>query len=169
MLGGDMSEHTSTNRHGGAGRALLWVAIALTVALLGFVTIFVSQRNPIYSDRDAGGISKFKFIEACKEVLEDTEELTVGAGGQSLPLKTLVEQGSPLKPGDKIHAELEAEPTEIVRAAQLAEGGGWAMTLPTTIAIHSGERVTTLGQLPMQCSHDKKTGKTTAQLALPGQ
>ncbi|MBZ9715167.1 hypothetical protein [Deinococcus multiflagellatus] len=163
-----MSELTSTNRHGGAGRALLWVAIALTVALLGFVTIFVSQRNPIYSDREAGGISKFKFIEACKEVLEDTEALTVSAQGQTIPLKTLVQQGSPLKPGDKLHADLNAESPEIVRAAQLAEEGGWTMTLPVNIAVHSGERVTTLGQLPMQCRHDKRTGKTTAQLGLPG-
>ncbi|MVN88090.1 hypothetical protein GO986_15160 [Deinococcus sp. HMF7620] len=164
-----MSEHTSSNRHGGLGRTLLWVAVVLTVALLSFVMAVTTRSNPIYSDREANGISKYKFIEVCKEALEDNDELTVSAGGQSLPLKTLVEQGSPLKPGDEIHAELEAEPAQVVRAAQPAEGGGWTMTGPVTIAVHSGERVNALGQLPLQCSHDKKTGKTIAQLSLPGQ
>lgn len=90
-----MSKHTTSTSHGGAGRALLWVAIILTVALLGFVTATAVRANPIYSDRDANGISKYKFIEACKEIAEDTEELTVGAMGQAIPLKTLVEQSSP--------------------------------------------------------------------------
>lgn len=169
MLGSDMSKHTTSTSHGGAGRALLWVAILLTVALLGFVTATAVRANPIYSDRDANGISKYKFIEACKEIAEDTEELTVGAMGQAIPLKTLVEQSSPLKAGDELHAGIEAEPAEIIKATQTVEGGGWTLTAPVTIAVHSGERVNTLGQLPMACSHDKKTGKTTATLNLPGQ
>jgi hypothetical protein len=169
MLRGDMSEHTKTTGHGGAGRALLWVAILLSVTLLGFVTATAVRNNPIYSDRDANGISKYKFIEACKELTHDTDELTVGAAGQSIPLKTLIEQSAPLKAGDSIHADLEAEPVEIVRATQTIEGGGWSLTAPATVSVHSGGRVNTLGQLPLQCTHDRETGKTTAQLSLPGQ
>ena len=164
-----MSEHTKTTSHGGAGRALLWVALLLTLTLLGFVTATAVRNNPIYSDREANGISKYKFIEACKELAHDTEELTVGAAGQSIPLKTLIEQSAPLKAGDTIHADLDAEPAEIIKATQTIEGGGWTLTAPATVAVHSGERTNTLGQLPLQCAHDRKTGKTTAQLSLPGQ
>ncbi|ALW87938.1 hypothetical protein AUC44_02675 [Deinococcus actinosclerus] len=169
MLSGDMSKHTTSTSHGGAGRALLWVAILLTVALLGFVTATAVRNNPINSDRVANGVSKYHFIEECKELAHDSEQLTVGAMGQTIPLKTLVEQSSPLKAGDEIHASLEATSAEIVRATQTVEGGGWTLTAPATIAVHNGANVKTLGQLPMACTHDKKTGKTTATLQLPGQ
>ncbi|UBV42895.1 hypothetical protein LAJ19_01300 [Deinococcus taeanensis] len=164
-----MSEHTKSTSHGGAGRALLWVAILLTLALLSFVTATAVRHNPIYSDRDANGISKYRFIEECKEIAEDSEALTVGAMGQTIPLKTLVEQSSPLKTGDELRATLDAEPREIIKATQTVEGGGWTLTAPAAISIHNGARVSTLGQLPMACTHDKKTGKTTATLNLPGQ
>ncbi|WP_291432301.1 hypothetical protein [Deinococcus sp.] len=164
-----MSEHTKTTSHGGAGRALLWVVLLLTLALLGFVTATAVRHNPIYSDREANGISRYRFIENCKELAHDTEELTVGAAGQSIPLKTLIEQSAPLKSGDTIHADLDAEPAQIIKATQTTEGGGWTFTVPATVAVHNGERINILGQLPLQCAHDKKTGKTTAQLSLPGQ
>ncbi|WP_034419259.1 hypothetical protein [Deinococcus frigens] len=163
-----MSELTSNKRHGGLGRALLWVAIVLTVALLGFVTAVAVRSNPIYSDREANGVSKYKFIEQCRELLEDTEKLTVNAQGQAVPLQTLVEQSAPLAKGDELHAELEAEPAQIIRATETIEGGGWTLTAPATISVRNGSRTRALGQLPMQCVHPK--GKETqAQLGLPGQ
>lgn len=168
MLRGDMSELTSNKRHGGLGRALLWVAVVLTVALLGFVTAVAVRSNPIYSDRDANGVSKYRFIEECRELLEDTDELTVGAQGQSIPLRTLVEQSAPLGQGDELRAELEAEPAQIIRATETVEGGGWTLTAPATISVHNGPRARTLGQLPMQCAHAKGQ-ETQAQLQLPGQ
>ncbi len=168
MLRGDMSELTSNKRHGGVGRALLWVAVVLTVALLGFVTAVAVRSNPIYSDRDANGVSKYKFIEECRELLEDTDKLTVGAQGQALPLKALVEQSAPLGKNDELHATLEAEPAQIIRATENIEGGGWTLTAPATIAVHSGSKTRALGQLPMQCAHVKGQ-ETQAQLQLPGQ
>lgn len=168
MLRSDMSELTSNKRHGGLGRTLLWVAIVLTVALLGFVTAVAVRSNPIYSDREANGVSKYKFIEECRELLEDTEKLTVNAQGQAIPLKALVEQGgSPLAQDDAIHATLEAEPAQIIRATENIEGGGWTLTAPATIAVHNGARIRALGQLPMQCTHTKGQ-ETQAQLGLPG-
>ncbi|MDV6375373.1 hypothetical protein [Deinococcus arenicola] len=164
-----MSELTSSKRSGGAGRALLWVAIVLTLALLGFVTAVAVRSNPIYSDREANGVSKYRFIEECRELLEDTEKLTVNAQGQTVPLKVLVEQGgSPLAQGDEIHATLEAEPAQIIRATENVEGGGWTLTAPATIAVHNGSKTRALGQLPMQCAHAKGQ-ETQAQLGLPGQ
>jgi hypothetical protein len=165
-----MSELTSSSRHGGVGRALLWVAVVLTLALLGFVTAVAVRSNPIYSDRAANGVSKYRFIEQCREQLEDTGELTVAAAGQAIPLRTLVEQGgSPLKAGDQLEAALEAEPAQIIRATEPVEGGGWTLNAPATISVQSGGRSRALGQLPMQCVHNRQDGKTVAQLQLPGQ
>ena len=49
------------------------------------------------------------------------------------------------------------------------QGGGWLMTTPATISVTRGGTNQVLGQLPYQCSYDKKAGKTTAQIQLPSQ
>lgn len=172
MLWGDMSEptRTSTPRSGGAGRPLLWLVLLLSLALLSFVTVSAVRANPIYSDRDTHGISKYLFLEECKELVQDTAKLSVGAMGQAVPLKTLVEQSRPLAAGERLGTSLEVESTQLVRAVQTVDAGGWTLSgLPVTINILKGSASTPLGQLPLECRHDKKTGKTTAQLQLPGQ
>ena len=108
---------------------------------------------------DTGSILKLR-----QQILERSSALgqILGAGFRAL--------GSDARcTDDELHAAVEAEPAEIIKATQTVEGGGWTLTAPVTIAVHSGERVNTLGQLPMACTHDKKTGKTTATLQLPGQ
>lgn len=52
--GGDMSELTSSKRHGGAGRTLLWLAILLSLLLLGFVTALSIRANPYVSNVQQG-------------------------------------------------------------------------------------------------------------------
>ena len=164
-----MSELSHPKRRSGAGRIFQWLSLVLTLALLGFVTAVAVRSNPIYSDREANGISKYYFIEECKEIAGNTEELTVSAQGQAVPLKTLVEQSRPLAAGESIRTTLEAESAQIVRGTQTVEGGGWTLTgVPVTISV-VGKSTSTLGQLPMQCAYDKKAGKTTAQLQLPAQ
>ncbi|MBB5379241.1 hypothetical protein HNQ07_004756 [Deinococcus metalli] len=164
-----MSELTQTKSRSGVGRPLLWLALLLSVALLGFVTAVAVRNNPIYSDRDANGISKYRFIEECKEAALDAETLSVGAGGQSIPLKTLVTQSRPLATGEHVATLLDAPAAAVVSGTQPVAGGGWTLAnLPVTINI-VGKTTTALGQLPLQCAYDKKAGKTTAQLQLPGQ
>ncbi len=53
------------------GRVLLWVAILLTLALMVWVTIFTSQRNPYLSDVGRNKISRSQFIEECKAKFDD--------------------------------------------------------------------------------------------------
>ncbi|WP_309572658.1 hypothetical protein [Deinococcus sp.] len=164
-----MSELTQTKSRSGVGRTLLWLALLLTMALLGFVTVTAVRNNPIYSDRDANGISKYRFIEQCKEAAADAETLTVNASGQAVPLKTLVTQSRPLATGERIGSSLDAPAAAVVAGTQSVNGGGWALGgVPVTISV-IGKTTSTLGQLPMQCSYDKKAAKTTAQLQLPGQ
>ncbi|MFC4638936.1 hypothetical protein [Deinococcus hohokamensis] len=160
---------TSSSRRSGAGRLLLWLALLLSVALLGFVVAVTSRANPLQSDRETNGISKYKFLQQCRELAEDAEKLTVSAMGQSIPLKTLVEQGQPLQAGDELHAELDAGSVALVRAVQPVQAGGWSMTTPTTIGVRRNGALQTLGQLPLSCSYSKKEGKVVAQVQLPNQ
>lgn len=158
MLRGDMSELTSSRRHGGAGRTLLWVAIALSVLLLGFVTALSIRANPYYSDAEANGVSKYVFIEECREQLAEARELE--------GLKGVLQQAGQLRQGQTLRAELAAEPGEIVAGTQAAPNGGWTLTGPADIRIEGQTAV--LGQLGMQCVHDKAQGRTVAQLQVPG-
>lgn len=171
-----MSELTSTSTHhsthqSGAGRLLLWLALLLTVALLGFITYSAIRHNPIYSDRELNGISKYHFIESCKELAKDAEKLSVNAGVQAIGLKEFMQQVRPLAAGEKIQTSFEAESTAIVKATQVAPtGGGWVMAgLPVTLSIVTAGKANPLGQLPMQCAYSKADGKTTATLQLPNQ
>lgn len=169
MLGLSMSNQTSSSHRGGVGRPLLWLAILLSLLLLGFVVAVTSRANPLYSDRETHGISKYKFLQECKELTEDSENLTVGAMGQSIPLKTLVSQGQPLGPADHVHAEFKADSVELVEAVQPVQAGGWTMTLPVTIGLTRAGTAQTLGDLPLVCSYSKKEGKVVAQVQLPNQ
>lgn len=159
MLGDDMSELTSSKRHGNVGRTLLWVAILLSVLLLGFVTALSIRANPYYSDVGANGISKFEFLEKCRDGIREAEQLTA--------LRGVLQQGGQLQQGQNLHAELASEPRELVRNAQTAPGGGWTLTGLANISIQGQTAV--LGQLPAQCVYDKAQRRTAAQLQLPGQ
>lgn len=158
MLLPDMSELTSSKRHGNLGRTLLWVAIALSLLLLGLVTALTIRANPYYSDRDANGISKFKFLEACKDQLAEDEQLA--------SLQGLLQQSGQLQAGQRLTAQIAPEPAVLVDSVQTVPGGGWNMTVPADILVNGGG--VPLGQLPFQCAHDKAQNRTTAQLQLPG-
>ena len=76
MLMLKMNSYPTSNQHnkhghGAVGRTLLWVAIILSVALLSFVTLLAIRNNPLYSNAEANGISKYKFIEFCKDKMTD--------------------------------------------------------------------------------------------------
>ncbi|GAA5532371.1 hypothetical protein [Deinococcus aluminii] len=154
-----MSELTSSQRHGNVGRTLLWVAILLSVLLLGFVTALTVRHNPYYSDRAANGISKFRFLEACKEGIGQAEQLTT--------LKSVLQQTGQLQPNQNLRAEIAAEPRQLVQSVQTLPGGGWTLAAPANIGIQGQTAV--LGQLGAQCVYDKAQGRTVAQLQLPGQ
>ena len=47
-------------------RIALWVVIALTLALMVWMSVFTAQRNPYLSDVGRNKISRSVFIEECK-------------------------------------------------------------------------------------------------------
>ncbi|MDB5045642.1 MAG: hypothetical protein JWQ08_1692 [Deinococcus sp.] len=173
MLGGDMSNAFSDRsgpRQGGAGRAVLWVAILLSVALLSLVVAVAVRTNPLASDSTTNGISKYKFLEECKEQLEEADSLNVSLQGQNVPLKTLIEQSSPLAAGEELHVEVASESREWVAAAQTNPEGGWLAASPVLISIHGkNASVRPVGSAGLQCLYSKKDKKTTAQIVPPSQ
>ncbi|UQN07173.1 hypothetical protein [Deinococcus sp. QL22] len=155
---------------GRAGRAVLWVAILLSVALLSFVVAVAVRTNPLASDYTTNGISKYMFLEECKEQLEEADTLNVSLQGQNVPLKSLIEQSSPLAAGETLHVEVEADSREWVASAQPNPEGGWLAGAPVLIAIHGkNASVRPVGSAGLQCLYSKKDRKTTVQIVPPAQ
>jgi hypothetical protein len=84
MLPGKMSQHSSSTQSP-VGRILLWVAIVISLALLGFVTALTIRNNPYLSDAQTNGISKYKFLEGCKEEMQrQLDDFATRPGGLRL-------------------------------------------------------------------------------------
>ena len=76
--------HSSTTRSP-LGRIFLWVAIVLSLALLGFVTALTIRNNPYLSDAQTNGVSKYKFLEGCKnEMQKQLDDFATRPGGLRL-------------------------------------------------------------------------------------
>ena len=90
MLGPSMNNYPASNQHnkhghGAAGRTLLWAAIILSLALLSFITLLAIRNNPLYSDSVTNGISKYKFIEFCKDKMtQQLDEFAKQPGGAAI-------------------------------------------------------------------------------------
>ena len=79
------SNQHNKHGHGAAGRTLLWAAIILSLALLSFITVLAIRNNPLYSDSATNGISKYKFIEFCKDKMtEQLDQFAQQPGGAKI-------------------------------------------------------------------------------------
>lgn len=147
----------SASRPGGTGRVVLWVVLLALALLLGWITWFAIQHNPLYSDVENNGVSKFKFIELCKGKLPEAQKaLATGLGAQPGAPKIL-------------NADLAAEGVALVKAVQEVPKGGWTMTVPASVGAEltnpqSGEKVNQTATIPFRCSVDARTEKVEAQL-----
>lgn len=162
------NSHTKKVQGGGAGRIGLWVALALTVALLGFVTLTAVRHNPLYSDRDAYGISKYKFLNACKEELLHPEKLPVSLGGQgqTTGLGELLTQAQQLQRGERPGVQVLSTPAQTVSSVQSipAEGNAprrWGLSVPALLVAEraatgtAGTNTRPLAQATVQCLYDR--------------
>lgn len=162
-----MSELTATRNTDRSGRPVVWVLTLLSLLLLGFVTYASIKHNPLYSDRDAYGISKYRFIETCKESLHDADNLTLSFQGQPVKLSELITSSGQLHQGEHVVVKSTGTSSQLVQGVQHVDTGKIGLISPVTIAAASNdgsERV--LGQASMQCLHDKATGKTDVSLSV---
>ena len=114
---------------------MLWAVLLLTLALLGWLSYFTVQHNPYQTYAVYNGISKFKFVEECKEQLQ----------------AQLDQAPQPL------HYRLVKAPQDFLQEVAQAPGGGWQWVSNIEIGA-TGQPGTQ--QLPFACQYDKKAGKT---------
>lgn len=50
----------------------MWLTMALGLVALLALSALAQNHNPLYSDVDTNGISKYKFIEGCREAINET-------------------------------------------------------------------------------------------------
>ncbi|MFC6591598.1 hypothetical protein ACFP81_05930 [Deinococcus lacus] len=148
-----MNEHTS---HGGnSARTLLWVVLALAAAALAYVTVFLAiPNNPLYSDRDAHGVSKYQFIEQCQDVVASAPEI------QNLR-SSLVESGQ-IQPGQDLHTSVALPSRDFVRGVQVLPQASWAVVTPVYVTPEGQDAP--IMQIMARCTYDKAAGQTVAEL-----
>lgn len=148
----DMIEDTNINtKGGGGGRVLLWLSILIGFGLLSFVTATAIQNNPFVA---SSGISKWKFIEKCKEATHHPEKLIVANG------KTLKEvTAKQMKKGDQLYVHLLATPQETVKGARAVDPGKWAWTSPMEVGVVRGGAKETFGSGNAMCIYEHKEKK----------
>lgn len=152
----------SNDRTGNA----FWVFLGILAILLGIVTASAIKHNPLYSDRDAYGISKYKFIQDCKEELQRPDDLTLNLQGQPTKLGDLLAQSKQLKPGEKVVVTPNATPSDLVNHTQKVDDGKIGLAAPVLIGAQSSDGQRPLAQATMQCVHDRATGKTEVMLGV---
>lgn len=150
--------HQVSPSSGGAGRTALWVVLALTVLLLGYVTAVAARANPIYSDRDAYGISKYRLIEECREHLFEPDNLPLTlAPGQSQPLAKTMQDMRALNAGQKLLVESTAQPKAIDDGVLPDANGNLNFSMPVMVKISDTASgfVKPFAPLMLQCSYNK--------------
>lgn len=130
---------------------MLWLSILIGCGLLSFVTATAVQNNPIVA---SSGISKWKFIEKCKEATHHPEKLTVMNG------KTLKEvTAKEIQKGDHLYVHLLATPQETVKGARAVDPGKWAWTSPMEVGFVRDGAKNVLGSGSAMCVYEHKKEK----------
>lgn len=167
-----MSNSSSSSPSGSTGRTLLWIALALTVLLLGWVTATAARANPLYSDRGAYGVSKYHFIELCREELRAPNELPLMLGpGQTQTLLEAVKSTGEMHDNETLEVATNAAPAQIDQAVRPNQNNQLQLQLPVMIGFkNQAGAVRPLVPVNMQCTYDKtKVGKDRVQVMLtPG-
>lgn len=164
-----MSEHTNPSVVNKSSRPLVGILTLLGLLLLGVVTAAAIRHNPLYSDREAYGISKYQFIETCKEHLDHPADLTLGVPGQKVKLADLTNQlkttGS-LKAGEHLNVRTNANSATLVNGVQHVDTGKIGLIIPVLIEADSGDQQRVLGPANLQCVHDKAKNTTETTLSV---
>lgn len=150
--------HQVSPSSGGVGRTALWVTLALTVLLLGYVMAVATRANPIYSDRNAYGISKYRLIEECREHLFEPDNLPLTLGpGQTQSLTATMQSMQALKAGQKLLVESTAEPKAIDDGVLPDANGNLNFSMPVMVKIRDTASgfVKPFAPLMLQCSYNK--------------
>lgn len=164
---------------GDFSRGLLLSAFIIAFLLLGFVVATAVRNNPLYSDRDTYGLSKYKFIELCKKELDHPENIMLPQGGGNI-VEALKGQG--MLDGDKkVKLDTSAIDAKVLvdgavgvevdtgrkLAGKAVQEKVWQMSIPTELQIIDGAKKNILTTLPFTCQGKRENGKNTVTVSLP--
>lgn len=139
---------SSSHAKNDSGRVVLWVALAGAAALLGYLTLGLAiPNNPLYSDRDAMGISKYKFIDACTHAATHEHP-------QLMNLQQDLISGGHLPKEERLHPTLAVSSTELVRNTTAAGENGKSWKLVAPMHVRSELNGSRLFDMNMDCSYD---------------
>lgn len=165
-----MSEQTSSRPVRPSSQPLVWILGLLSLLLLGIVTAAAVSHNPLYSDRDAYGVSTYHFIEQCKEEMQRPENVKVGPvfPGQpdqrkSLPeyLRSNPQQQLPagadifLRPGNS---------SALVGGIQHPSAGAIQLKTPASVGYHLGGQEYLVAQAPVTCDYNAQTRRAEVSI-----
>lgn len=151
-----MNEHT-TKSSPGSGRTALWVVLALALAALAYLTLGLAiPNNPLYSDRDANGISKYRFLEHCQEQIEASPEME--------QIRSALVSQNMLGADDGIYSDIALKSPELVERISVSNqpGQSWMMAVP--VQIRSELTHQPLLNIYSQCYYDTGAGQTVVTL-----
>lgn len=151
-----MNGHTTTSS-GGSGRTALWIVLALALAALAYLTLGLAiPNNPLYSDRDAHGISKYQFLERCQEQIAESEQM--GEIRRALVAQNMLGED------DSIHSEMLLESEELVSGIGLSTEPGQSWTMAAPILLRSELTHKPLLQVYSQCFYDREAEQAVVTL-----
>lgn len=147
-----------------AGSSFLVFLLVLGL-LLGIVTAYAIKYNPLYSDRETYGISKYAFIEQCKEKLLETDELDLSIQGQIMKLGKVLENSKQLRAGEHAGVYISGPSKDLVAGVQPLDAGKLGLIAPVKIVAERAQEQRVLAPATMQCLHEKGQG-VTVQLGI---
>lgn len=162
-----MSEYPQRRATSTPGSAFFLFLLVLA-ALFGIVTAYAIRSNPLHSDRSAYGISKYAFIEQCKEQLHDADTLPLLLPGQSKTLGEALKEAGQLQPGEHAAVRLSASSQAIVSGVQEVQMGEntkqLGLSAPATILLVKNGEERPLVPINMRCLYNQQLRKAEVQL-----
>ena len=160
-----MSETNVKRATGNAGSSFFIFLLALAL-LLGVVTAYAIKYNPLYSNRDTYGISKYMFIEECKTKLHNASNLDLSMQGQSMKLGEVLQQANQIRAGESIRVYTSAPSRDIVNGVQGLDDNNLGLATPVNIVAQKGTEQRILAPASLQCMYDKTKKETQVQLLI---
>ncbi|ADY27025.1 hypothetical protein Deipr_1893 [Deinococcus proteolyticus MRP] len=152
-----MNEHTTKSSPGGSGRTALWAVLALALAALAYLTLGLAiPNNPLYSDRDANGISKYQFLERCQEQMAEAPQMS--------EIRSALVAQNVLGEDDGIHSEMLLDSAELVDSIRVSNEPGQSWTLAAPVLMRSQLTNEPLLQAYSRCHYDREAGQAVVTL-----
>lgn len=154
-----MSEPTVKRAATGQAGSSFFLFLLVMAALLGVVTAYAIKYNPLYSDRDAYGISKYALIERCKEALENPANVDVPGPQGTQKLSVLAQQPGFLQAGEHLVLQSATTSPELVASVNAVDRTKLGMLLPVhVVAENSSGAKRSIAPAALQCTFARSEG-----------